>query len=162
MACGSDKKTTSSTAAPTTVAAATTAGAATTTAGSATTTAGGSATTSGATGTTGGATATTGASSAGIGLIDGKYQGTGDFTIDPKDCPADWNPKQGITDSEIDLFMSLPSAGAFAGFGLIADGVRAYMKDINDAGGIGGRKVVLDSKDDGYQPAQTKANVDEA
>jgi branched-chain amino acid transport system substrate-binding protein len=156
-ACGSDSKGVTTTTPTTAAGAATTAAGATTTAGgAATTTAGGS------TATTGGGSATTGGGSAGIGLKDGVYEGSGEFDLDTKDCPADWDPKQGITDTEIDLFMSLPSAGAFAGFGLIADGFRAYMKDVNDAGGIAGRKVVLDSKDDGYQPAQTKANVDEA
>ena len=32
----------------------------------------------------------------------------------------------------------------------------------NAAGGIDGRKVTLDVKDDGYQPDKTKSNVDEA
>ncbi|MEO5899362.1 MAG: hypothetical protein ABIR68_04420, partial [Ilumatobacteraceae bacterium] len=141
-ACGSDKKATTTT--PTTAAGATTtAGAATTTAGGSATTTGGTTGTTGAGSETTGTSATTGGSSAGLGLIDGVYKGSGDFNLDPKDCPADWDPKQGISASEIDLFMSLPSAGAFAGFGLIADGFRAYMKDINDAGGIDGKKVVL-------------------
>ncbi|MEO5899014.1 MAG: ABC transporter substrate-binding protein, partial [Ilumatobacteraceae bacterium] len=163
-ACGSDSKKAATTTPTTAAGAATTApGAATTTGGgSATTTGGATATTGGATATTGGATATTSGSGTPIGLIDGVYKGPTDFEIDPKDCPADWNPKQGITATEIDAFMSLPSAGAFAGFGLIADGYKSYLKVINDAGGVDGRQVVLDTKDDGYQPAQTKANVDEA
>jgi branched-chain amino acid transport system substrate-binding protein len=33
---------------------------------------------------------------------------------------------------------------------------------VNAAGGIGGRKLVLDTKDDAYKPDQTKTNVDEA
>jgi branched-chain amino acid transport system substrate-binding protein len=173
-ACGSSKKATSTTAASATTAAA----AATTAAAAATTAAGSTATTSGASTatTSGGSTATTsGSTTAGsgapgttvspkdIGLINGVYKGTGGFSLDTKKiCPSDWNPTQGISASEIDLFQSLPSAGAFAGFGIIADGERSYFKVINDAGGIDGRKIVLDSKDDGYQPAQTKTNVDEA
>ncbi len=90
------------------------------------------------------------------------YQGAGGFTIDPKDCPADWNAKQGITATDINMFYSLPTSGPLAGFGLLADGAKAYFKYINDNGGIGGRKINLDTKDDGYQPAQTKTNVDEA
>ena len=52
-----------------------------------------------------------------LGLIDGVYKGTGGFEIDPKDCPSDWNPKQGITDTDIDLYISLPTSGPLAGFG---------------------------------------------
>ena len=97
-----------------------------------------------------------------MGLIDGVYKGAGDFEIDPADCPSDWDPKQGITDTDINLYISLPTSGPLAGFGLIADGMRAYFKKINDAGGIEGRKINLTSQDDGYAPDKTKTNVDEA
>ncbi len=154
-ACGSDNKSSSSTAAATPTsagAAATTAagGAATTTGGSPTTAAGSTAT------TTGGATATTASGGSApasegstvpasqLGLIDGVYKGTGGFEIDPKDCPADWDPKQGITDTEINLFTSMPTSGPFAGFGLLGDGMKAYFKYINDNGGIDGRKIIFD------------------
>src|SRR5262245_47247602 len=46
---------------------------------------------------------TTAAAEAGggeFGLVDGVYQGAGDFTLDPADCPEDWDPAQGITDEE--------------------------------------------------------------
>ena len=97
-----------------------------------------------------------------LGLIDGVYKGSSDFEIDPTDCPEDWDPTQGITDTEIHLFTSLPTSGPFAGFGLLADGMKSYFKYINDNGGIDGRKIVLDAKDDGYAPDKTKTNVDEA
>ncbi|MEO5900451.1 MAG: ABC transporter substrate-binding protein, partial [Ilumatobacteraceae bacterium] len=166
-ACGSDKKTTSTTAAPATTAAA----AATTTApASGTSSEGTSAATSGTAATTTAGVATTAAASVpatdaagSYGLFDGVYKGAGGFTIDPKkECPADWNPAQGITATDIDLFISLATAGPLAGFGLIAEGMKSYFKYVNDNGGIGGRKINLDVKDDGYQPAQTKTNVDEA
>ncbi len=97
------------------------------------------------------------------GLIDGIYQGAGDFSIDPADCPEDWDPQQGITDEEIKLFVSLPKAGPFAGFGLIADGMQSYFDYVYEAeGGIDGRRITLDVKDDGYLPDKTKTNVDEA
>jgi branched-chain amino acid transport system substrate-binding protein len=174
-ACGSDDKATTTTAGATTTAGgATTAAAATaTTAKSTATTAAGStpATTSGS-----GATTTAGGGSgaedidpgsktpppAGVGLVDGVYKGTSGFELDPADCPGDWDPKQGITDKEINLFTSLPTSGPLAGFGLLADGARAYFKHVNDTGGIDGRSIVVDTKDDGYKPDQTKTNVDEA
>jgi branched-chain amino acid transport system substrate-binding protein len=96
------------------------------------------------------------------GLIDGVYSGVGDFSIDPADCPADWDPAQGISDTEIKMFTSLPTSGPLAGFGLIADGAKSYFKYVNDNGGIEGRNIVVDVKDDGYAPDKTKTNVDEA
>jgi branched-chain amino acid transport system substrate-binding protein len=107
---------------------------------------------------------TTAAAEAGgeFGLVDGVYQGTGDFTLDPADCPEDWDPAQGITDEEIKLFISLPQSGPLAGFGLLADGANSYFQYINGQGGIDGRNIALDIKDDAYAPDQTKSNVDEA
>src|SRR6185295_18523761 len=119
----------STTAAPTSAAATTSGGGATTTEGGSTaTTSGGSATTSGRTGSTPAASTPGGGGSdidpgskepapAGVGLVDGVYKGTGDFELDPADCPEDWDPKQGITDTEIRLFQSLPTSGPLAGFG---------------------------------------------
>src|SRR5690349_9188904 len=96
-ACGSDDKTDSTTAAPTTAGSATTAGGSATTAAGAATTEGGTATTSGGAGSTPGSAA----SNADLGLIDDVYQGTSDFELDPADCPEDWDSKQGITDTSI-------------------------------------------------------------
>jgi branched-chain amino acid transport system substrate-binding protein len=96
------------------------------------------------------------------GLMDGVYQGAADFVLDPADCPEDWDPMQGISDEEIKFFISLPKAGPFAGFGLIADGIQSYFDYLNEQGGIDGRQVTFDVKDDGYQPDKTKTNVDEA
>ena len=175
-ACGSDSKSSSTTAAGTSPAAPSTTAGGATTAGAATTTGGAATTAKAPAGSTpastpaGSASATTAAGGAtgstvspkDIGLIDGVYQGTGGFTIDPADCPEDWDPKQGITDTEIHLMTSLPTSGPIAGFGLVAVGAQAYYKYINDNGGIDGRNIVLDIKDDAYQPDKTKTNVDEA
>ena len=93
---------------------------------------------------------------------DTVYSGKGGFKLDLASCPKDWNINQGITDKEIKLFMSLPTSGPLAGFGLIADGAKSYFKMINDAGGVNGVKITVDAKDDGYDPQRTKANVSEA
>ena len=95
-------------------------------------------------------------------VSDTSYKGKGGFTLDLTKCPKDWNVNQGITDKEVRFSMSLAKSGPLAGFGLIYDGANSYFKTINDAGGIGGRKIVVDSKDDGYEAARTKANVTEA
>src|SRR5262245_47911687 len=162
-ACGGDDDNTASTGAPATTGGATGATTATTAGGSEATTgtAGGSEATTGT--ATEGSTAGSAAAGGGqYGLIDGKYKGPNDFNIDPADCPEDWDPHQGITDKEVKLFISLPKAGPFAGFGLLADGMQSYFKMLNEQGGIDGHQITLDVKDDGYQPDKTKSNVDEA
>ena len=160
--CGSDSKSSDSTAAPATTAAATSAASATTTKPAATS---GSTASTAATGTSAPTTAGAGSTAAGggqFGLVDGTYKGAGGFTLDPKACPSDWNINQGITDSEIDMFASYPTSGPLAGFALIYDGSGAYYDYVAQNGGIDGRKIVLDGKDDQYAPAATKTNSDEA
>jgi branched-chain amino acid transport system substrate-binding protein len=93
---------------------------------------------------------------------DGTYLGKSGFKVDLSKCPKDYDVNQGITDKEVRAFLSLPKSGPLAGFGLIADGMNSYFKYINDQGGVAGRKVVLDVKDDLYEAAKTKANVTEA
>lgn len=87
------------------------------------------------------------------------YKGAGNFTVDLSKCPKDYDLNAGITDKEIRVFASLPRSGPLSGFGLIVDGMNSYFKMINDAGGIDGRKVIVEARDDGYQPDKTKANV---
>lgn len=111
--------------------------------------------------TSGATTSGSGADTSGFGLVDGVYQ-AGDFVLDPADCPEDWDPMQGITDDEIVFFSSMPKAGPLAGFGLIGDGIQSYFDYVNEQGGIDGRTLRLEVKDDGYQPDKTKSNVDEA
>ena len=110
-------------------------------------------------------TATTKAPAAAGGLgkqADGTYLGKGNFKLDLSKCPKDFNVNQGISTGEIKSFISLPKSGPLAGFGLIADGMISYFKYINEQGGVDGRKLALDVKDDLYQPDKTKANVAEA
>jgi len=90
------------------------------------------------------------------------YHGAGGWTLDTSKCPSDWNPTQGISDSEIKLFTSIPKSGPYAGFGLLGDGITSYFNYVNDHGGVGGKKITLELKDDTYKPDLTKTNVDEA
>jgi branched-chain amino acid transport system substrate-binding protein len=60
------------------------------------------------------------------------------------------------------MFASYPTSGPLAGYALIYDGGRAYYDYVAQNGGIDGRKIVLDGKDDQYAPAATKTNSDEA
>lgn len=80
-------------------------------------------------------------------------------TIDfPEDCPSDWDPTQGITDSTIKLAMSLPESGPVAALGGLDDGMRAWFDHVGE---IAGREVELVSADDAYDPARTLANTED-
>ncbi len=69
---------------------------------------------------------------------------------------------QGITDTDITFFTSMPKAGPLAGFGLVGDGIQSYFDYVNSQGGVDGRMLHLEIKDDGYVPDKTTSNVDEA
>lgn len=90
------------------------------------------------------------------------YTGPGDYTLDLTDCPSTWDNNAGITAEEIRLFTSMPHSGALAAYGAISEGIKTYFDYVNDNGGIQGRKVSIDVKDDQYQPDQTRKNVEEA
>jgi len=60
------------------------------------------------------------------------------------------------------MFASFPKSGPLAGFALLYDGMTDYYNYVNENGGIDGRKISLEGKDDQYQPAATKTNSDEA
>lgn len=75
------------------------------------------------------------------------------------DCPSTWSDTGGITDDEIRIGMSVPRSGPLADVGGLADGAKAYFDHINKTKPIDGKKVVLDIRDDAYDPAKTKTNV---
>ena len=60
---------------------------------------------------------------------------------------------EGVTDREILIGMSAPFKGASRSLGIeLYRGSMAYFEEINRAGGVNGRKIVLKALDDGYQP----------
>jgi branched-chain amino acid transport system substrate-binding protein len=61
----------------------------------------------------------------------------------------------GVTDSEIKVGQTMPYTGPAARFSTPGLAEIAYMKMINDQGGINGRKINLISVDDGYTPWRT-------
>lgn len=67
---------------------------------------------------------------------------------------------QGVTDDRLKIGTSLPLSGgaATAGKGFEA-GLKAAVAEVNDAGGIGGRRVDLVVLDDGFEAARSVANV---
>ncbi len=67
----------------------------------------------------------------------------------------------GVTEDEILVGTWSPQTGPAALWGAVARGTDCYFKMINDEGGIHGRKLKLLIRDDGYQPARTKAAAKE-
>ena len=66
----------------------------------------------------------------------------------------------GVTDAEIVLGVSAAFSGPSRGLGIeLYRGANAYFEHVNRAGGIQGRKVVLKTYDDGYQPNPAVTNT---
>ena len=66
----------------------------------------------------------------------------------------------GVTDSEIVLGMSAAFSGPSRGLGIeLFRGASAYFEHINRQGGVRGRRVVLRTYDDGYQPDPSVQNT---
>jgi branched-chain amino acid transport system substrate-binding protein len=58
----------------------------------------------------------------------------------------------GVTDTEIKIGQTMPYSGPASAYGIFGRVQSAYMRMINDHGGIHGRKITLISLDDGYSP----------
>ncbi len=64
---------------------------------------------------------------------------------------------RGVTDTEIKIGQWGPQTGPAALWGAVARGTGVYFDLVNSEGGIAGRKIKYYLRDDGYQPAKTKA-----
>ena len=71
--------------------------------------------------------------------------------------PVSAQQVRGVTDTEILIGQTGPQTGPAALWGAVARGSGLFFKGINDEGGINGRKIKYFLRDDGYQPAKTKA-----
>ena len=60
----------------------------------------------------------------------------------------------GVTATEIKIGQTMPYSGPASAYAVIGRTHAAFFKMINDHGGINGRKVVLSSEDDSYNPAK--------
>ncbi len=61
----------------------------------------------------------------------------------------------GATDKEIKVGNINPYSGPASAYGTIGKTIGAYLKKVNDEGGINGRKINYISVDDGYSPPKT-------
>jgi branched-chain amino acid transport system substrate-binding protein len=67
---------------------------------------------------------------------------------------------QGVTDSQIVLGQSVALTGAAQQLGLdMQMGATLYFNQVNARGGVNGRKIVLKTLDDGYEPPRAAANT---
>jgi len=65
----------------------------------------------------------------------------------------------GATDTEIKIGQTVPFSGAYSVYANIGKTQAAYMKMINEQGGINGRKINLIQYDDAYSPPKTVEQV---
>ena len=70
-------------------------------------------------------------------------------------------PDIGVTGEEIVLGSFAPLTGPYAALGNVGRAMDAYFKWLNDQGGIHGRTVRLELRDDQGDPEQTPALVDQ-
>ncbi|MEV0538461.1 ABC transporter substrate-binding protein [Nocardia salmonicida] len=88
----------------------------------------------------------------------GRGDSAGDGTVAQGDCKG--QQTVGITDTTIKLGGVYPLSGPASAYGAIPKGVRAYFDYVNaEQGGIGGRAVQYQVRDDGYQPPKTVEEV---
>src|ERR1700742_5393043 len=65
----------------------------------------------------------------------------------------------GATDTEIKIGQTIPLSGPASAYGGIGRVQAAYVRMINEGGGVGGRKINLIQYDDGYSPPKTVEQV---
>lgn len=66
----------------------------------------------------------------------------------------------GLTDTSISIGMTAPLSGPNGAYGTdMKDVISAYFKQVNDAGGVNGRKLELVAMDDGYETDRAVANT---
>jgi branched-chain amino acid transport system substrate-binding protein len=101
-------------------------------------------------------------------IVDGGYgvddanilTGPGGFEVDLNECPSDYDPTEGTTDT-IKIGHTTPQSGPAAAYGDIAVAWEAYIDYVNANGGIDGVPMELIVRDDGYVASQTIEYVDQ-
>src|SRR5918994_7557051 len=61
----------------------------------------------------------------------------------------------GVTATEIKVGNTNPYSGPASAYGTIGKAIGAYLKKVNDEGGINGRKINYVTYDDSYSPPKT-------
>jgi branched-chain amino acid transport system substrate-binding protein len=75
-------------------------------------------------------------------------------------APAVAENAPGVTATEILIGQNMPYSGVVSAYGILGKGHLAFIHWYNDTyGGVNGRKIRLESMDDGYNPAKSLENV---
>src|SRR5688572_7585126 len=69
-------------------------------------------------------------------------------------APA-WAQTPGVTATEIKIGNTNPYSGPASAYGTIGKAIGAYIKKVNDEGGVNGRKINYITYDDSYSPPKT-------
>jgi ABC-type branched-subunit amino acid transport system substrate-binding protein len=67
----------------------------------------------------------------------------------------------GVTDTDISVGLTTPLSGPAAAWGNTAVAMEAWARHVNEQGGVHGRKLKVEMKDDGYNPGRAVANLTE-
>jgi ABC-type branched-subunit amino acid transport system substrate-binding protein len=67
----------------------------------------------------------------------------------------------GVTDTEVVVGLTTPLSGPAAACGNTAVAMEAWIRYVNDQGGIHGRKIKVRLKDDSHSPSRAVANLEE-
>jgi branched-chain amino acid transport system substrate-binding protein len=82
------------------------------------------------------------------------------LTLSVMSAPAFARSEIGVTSTSIKLGITLPLDGsARYGYNQLPGAMKAYFAYVNANGGVHGRKITLDVKDDGYLPKKAIANT---
>jgi ABC-type branched-subunit amino acid transport system substrate-binding protein len=71
----------------------------------------------------------------------------------PASAQKNYGP--GVSDSEIKIGQTMPFSGPASAYAAFGNAEAAYLRMINDQGGINGRKINLIAYDDSYNPTKT-------
>ena len=75
----------------------------------------------------------------------------------PASAQKQYDP--GASDTEIKVGQTMPYSGPASAYATVGKAQAAYVRMINEQGGVNGRKINLISYDDGYNPAKTVEQV---
>jgi len=67
----------------------------------------------------------------------------------------------GVTDGEIAIGITTPLSGPAAAWGNTAVAAEAWARHVNEQGGVNGRKLRVEIRDDGYNPTRAVGNLKE-
>ncbi|MBI5068624.1 MAG: ABC transporter substrate-binding protein [Deltaproteobacteria bacterium] len=70
-------------------------------------------------------------------------------------------PVPGVSDTEVTFCMTVPLSGPAAAWGALAVAAETWARHVNEQGGVHGRKLRVQVRDDGYNPGRAIANLHE-